>query len=608
MVSWWFYDQPKEGIDVNTLEWINTPSMPNRGSVFFNKMKNTYGFNTVDLVRHYINTPISTQPSTSILSDAQNSGLKTLLRCKEFDAASYSTSQFNSSNANMALNYYDDFNLIGYDIVDEPKIDGDIDPDHSSMIEMSEIIPYANAVREYDSDLLRFVDLLPAWAYKKDDYKYTEYYIQEYINKLKPNILAFNDYPIVYKIYKKRCFFRELYDIGSKSVLNSIPFIYTLTPFKTLYGSFSKSLEEFKYVIYGALIYGAKGLNYWPGFEWAVLSDETPYKLNYNQTVYNSLGELHAKLTNNSNLLLNLNFASAYHYSDISTIMDTTEEIQYFGYWNGQGGNPQSLNRPGCGIAKDEYAKFIFLNPEIPFTLISNGSSRSDWDNEEDFAVSFMTDFDNGIYFWIFNKNIIYGHNIILNLHPDNVDYVVDTLNNPTINIANQNSVYIGPGEAKLFKVRKKNPLSKIVVNISNTTYRLCNPSCDFNAAPFVSADSIIIGEEAINSSNGVGPVVFENGTYSTFMAHKIIVGSGVRMMAGSHVRLKGYTDTNIINQAQSIKKFNPNIEFFKEGVTDVGTDIKIYPNPIKDDFTIFVDIKERVDTEIKIFNNMGKL
>jgi hypothetical protein len=520
-------------------------------------------------------------------------------------------------------------NIIGYKLKDEPKIE-----------EISLFVQGANEIRSRNSNMLIWANLYPSQYLSTDDHQYREGYLQKYINEIKPNILSFDDYPVWYnQLYNNKSnddksFFRTLYTFGTKSVENSIPFFYILTPIRSTTSnaqwdfSQTETTEEFRYCIYSALIYGAKGINYWPGFEWMLTHHgpecngcETYYSVTtpFSNPTRAALIDIHSKLTTSSDNLLKLNFASAYHYTTDQYITKTlaracttvlfadsscnnSEELQCFEFWHGKGGNIQSVNRPGFGIAKDEYAKFIFTDPTNPINLISNNLGASA-DNMRDFAVSFMTDSDHGIYFWVMNKGLIWGHSFTLNFNINKVSSYTDVLNAPNSSYNPNSSIYLEPGEAKLFKVNKTNINDKITVNICNTNYAFNNPVGDYNTSPLVTADIINIGGSGC-------PVTFESGTYSSFMAHNIHIGKGTHIMSGSHVHLKKYTDSNTKtnNQQQSIKRFEPNNETRELEKTTFDRQIKIFPNPTKGDFIVSANLSENETAEIKLFDNMGRV
>jgi len=514
-------------------------------------------------------------------------------------------------------------NIIGFNLKDEPNT-----------ADFSSLANAANDVRSRNSNYLIWANLLPSQAFSIYDHVYREEYLQRYINEVRPNVLSFDDYPVFYNLLLNtpestdNSFLRTLYTFGAKSVENSIPFFYVLTPLRFRNTGYwwdatqTETIEEFRYCIYSALIYGAKGINYWPGFEWMLThwgpegdACQLPACKNYYSirspflaSTKSDLVAIHTKLSSSSETLLKLNFASAYHFTVdgkiVKTLLSTctgsgcSEELQSFEFWHGMGGNTTYVDRPGFGILRDEYAKFVFSNPFIPINLISNNLGVAA-DNMNDFAMSFMTDSDNGIYFWVMNKGLIWGHSFTLNFNLNKVSSYIDELNAPNSSCNPNSSIYLAPGEAKLFKVNKVNNNDKVIVNISNTDYALNYPelSGDYNTSPLVTADSINIGNT----------VIFEGGTYSSFMAHNIHITNGTHMMSGSHVHLKKYTDCNVSNvsngRSAHIEDSNPSLEKPKESL-----DASVYPNPTKKDFILQVNLKDKEEINANVYDSMGKL
>ena len=445
-----------------------------------------------------------------------------------------------------------------------------------------------NDLIELNPHYLRWSNLLPAHADEfgkgESDQIYREGYLQGYIDTYKPNILSFDDYPVWYR-GQTHTFFRELYDFGYKSTENSIPFFYVLTPFKN--GEKTgwndpepESFPEFRYCIYSSLAYGAKGIDYWPGFEWVYndgkLIQSQSYKINWseNTTTLTELIGLHEVLNQNSSLLLSLNFASAYHKSKESyTNLGGEEPIQYFGNWDGKAGDGSiPPNLPGNGIANDEYAKFVFGSNAVTPIVTS----------KTDYFISFMTDKEHNIYFWVVKKNHHINLDIDyfgLNLNENNVSAVEKIMTTPKIqylpNEIKTENIEIRGGEGVLFKVIKKNATARINIDLTNKTYKAnLIKSGDFDVAPFVTADEI--------KMNGT---IFEKETLSSFMAHSIILGNGVQIRNGSTVRIKKYTDSNTtFSEAPALVKYFNSKDQIPENRNDkLETELKLYlPNQNK--------------------------
>lgn len=392
--------------------------------IFFTELKNKYNFNTI-----YFSFPSVNYLYDDMYKDVKESGLKTIL------TTHYLHSRYGSYNKDAAeseLRKYSTsaYNVIGYNFIDEPPID-----------ELNNIPQYSELVRNYNDRLLRFVTFYPSTAYTDDVYR--EEYMQKHINISKPNLLAFDHYPIFWPSYD---YFISLYDHALKSVENSIPFIYIVTPLlcneayedtnpNNIY--YPKTLNQFRYVIFAALSYGAKGISYWPGFEWAY-SKAGMRLLDYEPGVKEQLSALHRKLIDNSDELLSLNFTSAYHKSNKSTIDSTGVKFESI--------------HPFCGwdhFLTDGFAQKVFYHLSTSIIEVLTGNIP------EELAITFHTNKSEKVYFWLFNKSLNRELDLKLNLI-----YSIEDIFNGDI-VDDQETVHLLPGEAKLFKLALRTHMHK---------------------------------------------------------------------------------------------------------------------------------------------------
>jgi len=269
------------------------------------------------------------------------------------------------------------YNIKGYCITDEPFNNNDYN-------DVSYIPPFSELIKNFDSSLLRYANL---YLYQTNDIYYSEDYIQNYINLTKSNLLSFDCYPTSSDSIDT--FFKTLYTFGLKSTSNSIPFIYVLTPINLIKDYYSNppndnlknatSLSKIRYCIYSALTYGAKGISYWPGFDWGNVNNWS-FNFTYNGTDREKLVSLHQNLISHSAELLSLNFASVYHVDNTTTIGGVTdEEIHDFCTWQ--------------YFPSDRYANAIFWNTTTPVCDVYNHCLPSE------LVISFMTDKNGKIYY-----------------------------------------------------------------------------------------------------------------------------------------------------------------------------------------------------------------
>ena len=110
--------------------------------------------------------------------------------------------------------------------------------------------------------------------------------------------------------------------MSRESVAHNIPFVYVLsftrnTPVPGTGGGYYSILPNCmnanSYFIYAGLVYGAKGLAYWnSSWRWG------DYRITQSHREF--VRNLHKTITDSEEVLLSLQFKSAYHKSNISTL------------------------------------------------------------------------------------------------------------------------------------------------------------------------------------------------------------------------------------------------------------------------------------------------
>lgn len=471
-------------------------------------------------------------------------------------------------------------NNIGFQFDDEP-IPYEFWQTYSSQRYIENIARYSKLVKEANGNLLRYANLAPSLVFNTQ-YENREKFIQRYIDHSDPNLLSFDFYP-KWLSDSSPTFFLSLYNFALKSTENSVPFIYVLTPFKNgsdhyLSGQVdntinAKSLAEFRYLIYAALTYGAKGIAYWPGFEWVTNSSGARFfSLKFESGVLNSVSNIHKKLIDHSETLLSLNFASVYHVSNSSQI-------------GPQGGSMIEYIQDCCSwgnIVNDKLANAICLTSNL--ASISYPS----------LAVSFLTNADGKIYFCLFNKSITNSLNFTFP-GKSPITGFRDVLNNLNYNSRNP-YIHLEPGEAKLFTTITSSNLSPIEYEVqknfvSNST---TNNNDDLYA--------LEIGDKiTIKNSN------FYAHATKSFMAHEIIIDPGVVINEGSNVRLYSYKNSNSTNPSlRSMTAKGRDIDNPER--VDNSFSVSVYPNPVHDQLWIDTNQPLNEEVRIKIFNGRGQL
>ena len=369
----------------------------------------------------------SSNPSKAFMDSAHAYGIKIILtnpdNCVIWSDRTCEKrifhNEYNSMISQQGLAYYGNHPaLLGFQISNEPD-----------RCEHERIINYANDIRLYNPDLLRYITLTPSYGHKSDA-EFTQY-ILDYIDSIQPNILSFDHYPIMQYIpdsinnsYSPSCLFVNLDIMSRISVESGIPFNYAMTSLNGKYYPYTSDNFVSKYAtayfIYSGLIYGAKGITHFVGKPSLNLSSFTP---EHRAHVRN----INKKILDHEDILLSLQFKSVYHKTKKSTIGPGNEKIRPTSDWS--------------NFALDPLANEIFIvnNP-----LIAAVGSTID-----SLAVSFLTDHSGNRYFWVFNKSISASENIQLNLKAGSG--VVDVLNGNCL-LAQNPTIHLEPAEAKLFK------------------------------------------------------------------------------------------------------------------------------------------------------------
>ena len=194
---------------------------------FFKELKDEYGFNSIFVI---------TRPSYNFeegCKAVKNAGLNAVLLTTNLRAKN---PVFNPDMALQELNKYSDsdYNVIGYQVMDEPNAKTSFSPhgfnknEDGPICEYIDNLPqYTNFIKDFESSLLRYANLFPISVFPGDRYKeYREEYLQKYINDSHPNILSFDHYPIYHSNDSVYDFFMFLYAFALKISENRIHFIY----------------------------------------------------------------------------------------------------------------------------------------------------------------------------------------------------------------------------------------------------------------------------------------------------------------------------------------------------------------------------------------------
>ena len=454
MIGLWSYSY--DGASSNYHAGIQT----NIGnSAEFISLFKEYNFNTIQvefqlmpsyLPNNYIYA--STSPSKAFLDRADSLGIKIILSCPDLYINKKDTmynhdslySQYNHTNSINGLNYYANHPaLIGFSVCDEPN------PYH-----FLDIKRYFNDVEGYNSNLFRLANLLATHAGDSalgypgigEINAYTRY-VEDYISKTNPNIITFANYPIFsHNSYADETtswpwsYFFNLDYIAKMAASHNIPYVYipTLLRYQGYAGVETKNVNELRYVIYSALIHGAKGLNYWHAGAnypvWSMLDVSAKFLLK----------TTHELILEHENTLMSLNYKNSYHVSNASNLQSCSncnEYIPTYMQWS--------------QFPNDTYSQQIF-DINSPMTTLQGSSLDT-------LIISYLFDNNGEKYFWVGNKSLVSTEQIQLNLKED--CSVVNVLEDWRCPQNGPVSIQLLPGEAKLFRAFFENENDSIITD-----------------------------------------------------------------------------------------------------------------------------------------------
>lgn len=533
-----------------------------------------YGFNLV-LPYHQLlkDTPkfVTSNPSKAFLDRAHDLGLKVILNCPEVNIIKNNPS-FDLVSVNSGLNYYGDHPaLIGWHIIDEPTQD----------LHFSTISSYVNAISGYNSEQIQFVNLFPNYANNMQltnpnasgnptDEDYTNH-IDNFLQTTNANFLSVDHYGLS----GSSKYFTNLEIVARKAVEYNVPYFIMFLPVKTVSNQNGKNISEFNYKIFANLVYGSKGLFYWPregqtgcsnSYNPDCVNDPnyqniaTNYWDNRIQSpVKNYLKDLHHKLLANGDLLFDLRFMDVYHKTESTGIVNgQTQSIPTNSLWEHFHENI---------IAND------YFDSANPAQNLGGG-------NINDLAISFLEDSQGGNYFWVYNKSINNTMSVKLNFKkPSNVFEILDSKTNANCTSIN---IYLSKGEAKLFKISNDYE--------NNANY--CNNFINNVAFDSYWANMITTG--------GIGcSYTVANSTIHHY-AEEIVLKQNTRII-GDDVLFK-IVDVDICPGLYNTMETTGNLETFS-----LSERVQLFPNPSNGSFQILTDVDKEVDL-IEIYDNSLRL
>lgn len=495
----------------------------------------------------------TSNPNTDVFERADSLNLRVLNKIPEL------LLPYNSVDGINALNYYGSPpGLWGYNISDEPGL--------YLLEELSEI---CSDIKNYNNNLLTYINLLPRGvntvqvfdqtpAIPLTDEEYIEY-IDGFFSLETLDLISFDEYPI-YK-GKNVKFYMALQLFALKSVEYNKPFFYVGSPRGSQWtptNHHPKTISEFRYVMFSAIAYTAKGINYWMR-DWG----NTDYWDTFvDINVQNELSEIHENLKSHESTLLKLKFISSFHYNMLPTFpvysqyLGQEEEMLDGTDWN------SFLNNSS---EKVNYFGSNNLTPIVP----SNGFYLVN------IAVTFNYDDLGNDYIWVLNKNITTPFEGELNFGNNSLN-VVNILDDIICIGTSKVEFTLLPGESKLF-----------LLNANSNEY-ICSTTISGTNITNI-AETIIIGDDI-----SCGPVTMTSTAEASYYANLIKLDGEVHIQNNAKIH---FAPKDICLFEKSINE---------ELLQDNNSSVTISPNPSSGLFNVLSQ-----NTEIRmieIWDTGGKL
>lgn len=489
-----------------------------------------YNFNLIlstDPARQPVTS--SSAPPRFFLDRVQNAGLKIIVGNTNFQV-DRNNPVYSPADVALGLGHYNSHPaVIGYDISDEP-----------CMTAANVIGQVSDQIIAYDNTKIPFVNLWPNWAPNNriDDCDTTtefagDYstYVQRFIDYGHAKMLAFDFYPLGADPAEcgwQRHYYVNLDIVGKKAAINNIPFYLVVNTYQldskfpvscdpkisslnNLHGM--DNISYLRYSIFSGMMYGAKGLLYWPR-EIAVPNYNLPtqfifpFDVDMSVTTKQELGTINKKLLDHSYELGGLKFESSYHVTELLQVAILNSA------WIGQLYDPHMQWNQFASDAAT-VATFNTSNPITPApTFDVHNPNGSDF-----LAFSYLSDAGGKKYMWVMNKDYHATAPASFTLNFNGQKTVVDILEDQICTNVNSISVELEPGEGKLFLIDN--------YYYQNMTITSAFPSLNIT----ITADNLTLSGNQITGAS-----------VDRFYAKHITVTPGAYFQAGTDVLLKAET------------------------------------------------------------------
>lgn len=543
-----------------------------------------YNFNLIisaDPARQPVTS--TSAPPLGFLDRVQNAGLKIIVGNSNF-AVNRNTPVYNPTDVALGLNHYNAHPaVIGYDISDEPC--------KSAAHVIGQV---ATQIITYDNTKTPFVNLWPNWANNNvidDCNPNTEFagdystYVQGFIDE-GARMLAFDYYPLASDppyCGWQRHYFVNLDIVGKKAADNNLPFYLVVNTYQgeTYYPDSCSSKPSYlsnlhgidnmsylRYSIFSGLMYGAKGLLYWPR-EIAVpnygmpTQFAFPFDVDMSTSTKEDLGVINKKIIDHTYELGGLKFESSYHVTALPQVAILNS------VWIGQLYDPhmqwtQFTSDPAT------IATFNTTTPITPApTFDVHNPNGSDY-----LAFSYLSDAAGKKYMWVMNKDYNSSDPVEFTLHFNGQKVVTDILEDQMCANVNEMDVELEPGEGKLFLID--------TYYYQNMTITAAFPSLNFTMA----ADNLTLQGNQITGTS-----------VDRFYAKHITVTPSAYFAAGTDVLLKAETNYCDVFRAP-----------FTADEPAPAPGLTVVPNPNNGNFTVKIDGDAEKVFDISIETILGQV
>ncbi len=538
-----------------------------------------YNFNLIisgDPSRTTVTSANNLTLSTAFLDRVQNAGLKIIVGNTNF-AVNKVTPVYNPSAIAIGLSHYNTHPaVIGYDIVDEP-----------CMTAFSVIGQVAGQITAYDNTKLPYVNLwsAPADNQLEDCNSSTIYtgtygdYLDAYIANTNPRMIGFDFYPLESDPGEnsyKRDYFMNLQDLAVRAGANDIPFYLTVNTYQNtgLTGTNSDfhgidDIRILRYNMFSGLMYGAKGLMYWPR-EIALGYFSGPFVVypfqdDMSIATKQTLGAINGKVINHAYELGDLKFVSSYHVTELPQV------AVWNPVWIGQMYKPEML---WSQFASDPATVAVF-NTSNPITPAPTFDVHAP--NSSDFlAFSYLSDAGGKKYMWVMNKDYHGTSPVNFTLNFNGQKTVVDILEDKICTNINNMSVELEPGEGKLF----------LIDNYYYQNMTITAAFSNFNMT--ITADNLTLQGNQVTGTS-----------VDRFYAKNITVAPSAFFQAGTDVLLKAETNYCGVFRA-------PGVTDSQHETAPPG--MQVMPNPNNGHFTVKIEGDAEKQFDFSVETMLGQV